>query len=113
MYKVVSKNISSIKIGDTLVDFGDDATNFDECLNWDNSELLRFPTIRRQPYYSTIKNLFKDELTGEQMVTMKWSGDRETTFTIDKLNDNNGWGKVVIMAEKDILFFRLKQNVAE
>jgi hypothetical protein len=113
MYKVVSKNISSIKIGDILVDFGDDTINFDDCLNNDGSELLKIPTIiRSRPYYSTIANLFKDALTGEQMVTMTWETGYASTFQLNKLNDKNGWGKTVVMSEKDILILKIKSDVA-
>lgn len=119
MYKVVSKNVDSIKIGDYFVDFGgNNADNFDLCLNSDESELLSLPKIKERLYYYKVLDVFFDEKTEELKITLSDLDDdyefevNIRTFSVLKLNDRNGWGKVAIFPEKDLLFLRLKYSVA-
>jgi hypothetical protein len=100
MYKIVSKNIDLLKIGDNIVDFGN-AINFYDCLSKDETELLTFPKADKL-YFAKIIDIENEN------VKIKWDVSPLVTISINRISLSAGWDKVAILPEKDILFLRLK-----
>jgi hypothetical protein len=106
MYKIFSKNLDDVKVGDILVDFGD-IPEFDECLNEDQTALTRIPIYRERPYCGIINSVFIEN--GVKKFTLKWEGgpvDQE--LTLSKSVAKAGWDRVAIFDEKGLLVLRIK-----
>ncbi|HWZ22628.1 MAG TPA: hypothetical protein VNW06_08240 [Cytophagaceae bacterium] len=102
MYKIVSKNIDLLNMGDNMVDFGM-AIDFYDCLSEDETELLSLPKADKL-YFAKIIDIEKG------FVKIKWDVSPPVTVSINRISLFVGWDKVAIVPEKDILFLRLKRT---
>jgi hypothetical protein len=107
MYKIVSKYAKSLKVGDTLVDFGSTEPDFDKNLNSDKTKLKSINlSLISPPYFAYVSEINNNEYT------IQWDNeDRSSVCTLEQLSsDLLGWGNVIVISKKDFLFMKLKYS---
>lgn len=108
MYKIVSKNLTAIKIGAILVDFGYQNSDFNARLNEDNTELLSIPSCDRYLFVATVLNIFTKD--NDDMLTIDWHDVGIISFPVAQFTEDKGWNNVAIFDENSFLHLKLKQH---
>jgi hypothetical protein len=107
MYKIVSKYAKSLKVGDTLVDFGRNEPDFYKNLNRDKTKLKSINlSLISPPYFAYVSEINNNKYT------IHWDNEnRSYVCTLEQLSgDSLGWEYVVIVPEKEMLFLKLKYS---
>lgn len=104
--KIVYLNLDKINVGDSLVDFGD-IPDFENHLNEDQTDLISIPSFDDSPCYAVVKQLYTEN--DEKHISILWTNDPvPQTVKLNLLTDKNGWDRVVIVTEQELLAVRLK-----